>query len=236
MGASSQTSSVGKLSSQPFASSSFPPPSTPSSASSSSPFSAGPRVFSSFSVHKSRAAVQLGFQPPRLQQKLSRSGINYFVLAKPGALTLSFAPAKATPSTTTTQQSQTPPGNNYDWFSSKQQFYLSIHEIGDLLAFHSFTTANDVRFFHDPHIGTSEEGKLRKELLIKKNGPGKGYFFNISASANEGGKQSISVPITDGEFNVLITLCQQILPKLLAIDNLTPTLYEEGGEGNEEEK
>ena len=70
--------------------------------------------------------------------------------------------------------------------------------------------------------------------MIKRIGAGKpGYFFNFtvtSKDAAEGaaaaGSRKWSIAVTEGEFQVFLTLVQQTMPELLAL-NTKPTIVTE---------
>lgn len=96
------------------------------------------------------------------------------------------------------------------------------------------------KIFHDPLLGSQLAGQTRKELVLKRIGAGKpGYFFNFtvtSKDAPEGGaaagsaagagSRKWSIAVTEGEFQVLLTLIQQTMPELLALST-KPTIVSE---------
>jgi len=153
----------------------------------------------------------------------------YYRLERAGALLLDFAPA-ATDSADS--PAATSPGSNaraYNW-RDKVAMNLSITEIGDLLAFTSLPAVADIKFYHDPQLGTEAAGETRKELVVKRASAGKGYYFNLGVSVKAAGKSSIQVPVSDGEMAVLVELCKQSLPQLLCMAHLPPRV-EDSGEG-----
>ena len=84
----------------------------------------------------------------------------------------------------------------------------------------------------DPQMGTDAAGDTRKELVIKRAGAGKGYYANLGVTARGSGKTSIQVPVSEGEMAVLVVLCQQMLPQLLCMHHLPPSIQvEETSEG-----
>ena len=198
------------------------------------PFTNVPTVYGGFKVHKSKAALDVAFVRPEVSQVRPRSttAYPYFRLDRAGALRLEFAPSAegATPQPTgaTTRA--------YQW-AHKVAVQLSVAEVGELLAFAAYTSATEVKFFHDPQLGGEGEGEVRKELVVRRNGPGKGYFFNCTMSVKTGanpGKQTVMLPVSDGEFEVLVTLCRQLLPQMLAMHHLPPLLRTDGAQQGEQ--
>ena len=216
-------------SASPYASSA---PSSSSSAGAypTNPFVNYPNVYGGFKVHKSRAALTIAFARPQVSIVAPRSPTAqpYYRLERAGSLLLDFAPAAAdTP--------DTPAGGAttrvYDW-RNKVTVFLSVTEIGDLLAFHHTATQSDLKFYHDPAMGTDHAGDIRKELIIKRAGAGKGYYVNLGVTSKAAGKSSIQVPVSEGEMAVVVGLCQQMLPQLLCMQHLPPKIQiEETSEG-----
>ena len=201
----------------------------------SNPFVSYPNVYGGFKVHKSRAALTISFVRPQLSVVTPRSAAAqpYYKLERAGALGLDFAPAAndAADSAAAASSSSSSSGSNaraYNW-RDKVAMFLSVSEIGDLLAFASFPAVADIKFYHDPHLGTDAAGETRKELVIKRAAAGKGYYFNLGISMKAAGKSSIQVPVSDGEMAVLVELCKQLLPQLLCMAHLPPRIEE--GEG-----
>eukprot|EP01040_Poterioochromonas_malhamensis_P007351 gene7351-7932_t len=85
----------------------------------------------------------------------------------------------------------------YDW-SKKQFFALNLAEMGDLI---SFDKTKGFELFHDPNLG--------------------GLYFNLFISdKNSGGSGSISAPVTLGEYEVIKTMTQFLIPKFLGLDQI----------------
>jgi len=110
---------------------------------------------------------------------------------------------------------------SYEW-DSAQIITLSVSELGDVLAFDKAKDVPELKIFHDPGLGSSVAGQVRKELVVKRIGGGKpGYFFNFSVTNKDdstgAGLRKWSIAVTEGEWNVLLTLIQQTLPDLLAL-------------------
>ena len=189
------------------------------------PFTSIPTVYGGFKVHKSKAALDVAFIRPEVSQVRSRTpnASPYFRLDRAGALRLEFAPA----SEGAVGQASGATTRSYQW-ASKVQLQLSVTEVGELLAFAQYPQATEVKFFHDPALGGEGEGEVRKELVVKRNGPGKGYFFNCTVAVKASGKQTVMLPISDGEWEVLVSLCRQLLPQMLAMGHLPPLLRGEG--------
>ncbi|KAJ4846723.1 hypothetical protein Tsubulata_048057 [Turnera subulata] len=145
-----------------------------------------PKVFVSHSIYKGKAALTVEPRPPQFST-LESGAIR---VSKEGILMLQFAPATGL--------------RQYDW-TRKQVFSLSVAEIGSLI---SLGAKDSCEIFHDPNIGRSDEGKVRKLLRVE---PLPDAVHNKFTSIEE----SIYVPVTKAEFAVLMTACNYILPHLL---------------------
>ena len=194
-----------------------------SSASSSGSGSAPPTVteltvYGSFKVHKTKAAMDVAFNSPQVSLVQPRNAQlqPYYRLERQGSLRLEFAPAVEAAAA---QPPASGRGRPYAW-SDKQTVHLSVTEVGDLLAFHSQSAAAELRFLHDPALNSEQEGEVRKELLIRRQGGGKGFFFNCSINVKGAGKQVVQLPVSDGEWEVIAALCRSLLPQLLGMRQL----------------
>jgi hypothetical protein len=126
-------------------------------------------------------------------------------VSRPGGLRLTFAAGEE---------------RKYDW-QNGGVVVLNITELGDILAFSADRNAPDIKIFHDPGLGGQGAGKTRKELIIKRIGGGKpGYFFNFAVNQKEGteGQKKWSIALTEGEFQVFLTIIQNAIPQLLAMN------------------
>ena len=212
--------------SSPTASSSAPSSSSSAGAYPTNPFVSFPAVYGGFKVHKSRAALTISFLRPLVCVVTPRSALSqpYYRLERAGALQFDFAPA----ATDAPDSAATAAGSNaraYNW-RDKVVMSLSVTEIGDLLAFSSLPAVAEIKFFHDPQLGTEAAGETRKELIIKRAGMGKGYYFNLSVNMKGAGKSVVQVPVSDGEMAVLVELCKQSVPQLLCMAHLPPRIEE----------
>ncbi|AQK80364.1 single-stranded DNA-binding protein WHY1, chloroplastic [Zea mays] len=152
------------------------------------------RVFTSYSIYKGKAALSFDPRPPLFVPLDSGA----YKVAKEGFVLLQFAPAVAT--------------RQYDW-TRKQVFSLSVWEIGTLL---TLGPTDSCEFFHDPFKGRSEEGKVRKVLKIEPTPDGNGRFFNLSVQNRLiNVDESIYIPITKGEFAVIVSTFNYIIPHLM---------------------
>ena len=142
---------------------------------------------------------------------------------------MEFAPAATDTADSTAAANPASNARAYNW-RDKVVLFLSVTEIGDLLAFSTLPAVADIKFFHDPQLGTEAAGEVRKELVIKRAGAGKGYYFNLAVNMKGAGKSLVQVPVSDGEMAVLVELCRQSLPQLLCMAHLPPRI-EEAGEG-----
>ncbi|XP_075524435.1 single-stranded DNA-binding protein WHY1, chloroplastic-like isoform X2 [Primulina tabacum] len=168
-----------------------------SSLESPSPFQNGqlpPRVYVGYTIYKGKAALAVDPRPPEFSPLDSGA----FKLSKEGFILLQFAPTAGV--------------RQYDW-SRKQLFSLSVTEIGNII---SLGTRDSCEFFHDPHKGRSEEGKVRKLLKVEPLPDGSGHFFNLSVQNKLiNVDENIYIPITKAEFAVLVSSFNFILPYLL---------------------
>jgi hypothetical protein len=112
-----------------------------------------------------------------------------------------------------------------------------------LLCFPCVQDVPEVKFFHDPGLGSDSAGQVRKELAVKRIGGGKpGYFFNFAVTAKGGddtgvaaGQRKWSLAVSEGEFQVVLTLIRQTLPDLLALSTKPIVQREEGAEGEQQQ-
>lgn len=179
-------------------------------------------VFSSYKIYKSKTALditpiraQLGWNSPRVEER------KWLALKRAGGFRLTFAAGE---------------NKHYDW-NNGALITLSVTELGDVLAFHADKNQAEVKMFHDPNLGGEDAGRTRKELVLKRIGAGKpGYFFNFAVTDKEAGQKRWSIAVSEGEMQVFVTLIQQTMPALLALQTKA-SIYrepdsEEGGEGN----
>lgn len=152
------------------------------------------KIYVKYTLYKGKAA--LGIQPKAPEYTtLDSGGIR---LSKEGCVFLEFAPAVGT--------------RQYDW-SKKQIFALSVLELGTLL---SFDPKEPCEFFHDPFLGKSEAGKIQKVLKVGMLQDAGGYFFNLRVSDRTLNiDESLFMPITKGEFSVMQSAFNFILPYLM---------------------
>ncbi|KAK3131592.1 hypothetical protein QOZ80_6AG0508530 [Eleusine coracana subsp. coracana] len=164
------------------------------------------RVFTSYSIYKGKAALSFDPRPPQFVPLDSGA----YKVAKEGCVLLQFAPAVAT--------------RQYDW-SRKQVFSLSVWEIGTLL---TLGPTDSCEFFHDPFKGRSEEGKVRKVLKVEPTPDGNGRFFNLSVQNRLLNiDESIYIPISKGEFAVIVSTLNYIIPHLMGWSTFTSSIKPE---------
>ncbi|CAL5044645.1 unnamed protein product [Urochloa decumbens] len=164
------------------------------------------RVFTSYSIYKGKAALAFDPRPPQFVPLDSGA----YKVAKEGFVLLQFAPAVAT--------------RQYDW-TRKQVFSLSVWEIGTLL---TLGPTDSCEFFHDPFKGRSEEGKVRKVLKVEPTPDGNGRFFNLSVQNRLlNVDESIYIPITKGEFAVIVSTFNYIIPHLMGWSTFTSSIKPE---------
>ncbi|KAH9322416.1 hypothetical protein KI387_017055, partial [Taxus chinensis] len=140
------------------------------------------KVYVSHAFFKGKAGLILQPKAPEFTA-LDSGGIK---LSKEGVVFVAFVPAIGT--------------RQYDW-SKKQVFSLSVVELGTLL---SLGPNESCEFFHDPKMGTSEEGKIRKVLKVGPMQDREGYSFILSVSNRIlNVDDNFYVPVTKGEFAVM---------------------------------
>ncbi|KAM7487402.1 hypothetical protein LguiB_024886 [Lonicera macranthoides] len=167
-----------------------------------------PRVFVGHSIYKGKAALAVEPRPP----EFSPIGPGTFKLVKEGCVSLQFAPAVAV--------------RQYDW-SRKQIFSLSVTELGTIM---SLGSRDSCEFFHDPNKGRSDEGKVRKVLKVEPLPDGSGRFFNLSVQNKLiNMDESIYIPITKGEYTILISAFNFIVPYLLGWHTFGNSINPEDG-------
>ncbi|WCJ26821.1 Single-stranded DNA-binding protein WHY1 chloroplastic [Euphorbia peplus] len=153
-----------------------------------------PKVFVGHSIYKGKAALTVEPRAPEFAALESGA----FKISREGFVLLQFAPSAGV--------------RQYDW-SRKQVFSLSVPEIGTLLA---LGARDSCEFFHDPNKGKSDEGKVRKVLKVEPLPDGSGHFFNLSVQNKLlNVDESIYIPVTKGEFAILTSAFNYILPYLL---------------------
>ncbi|KAH7444218.1 hypothetical protein KP509_02G070200 [Ceratopteris richardii] len=138
----------------------------------------------------------MAFGPGKPSYKSTQDGGVY--VEKEGSLFLEFVPSSGP--------------RQYDW-SRKQIMALSVVEVGSLVG---YTMTEGIEFLHDPHLGTSEAGMVRKTLKIEPMPDKSGMFFTFEVvNKVEDLNMRLSVPITKGEFTVIRSSCNFIIPYLL---------------------
>ena len=163
-------------------------------------------IYSSFKIYKTKTALDIAPIRAMLQWNTQRvEDRKYLSLRRAGGFRLTFAGGE---------------NKSYDWENSAL-ITLSVTELGDVLAFAANKETAEHKIFHDPNLGSETAGKTRKELVLKRIGSGKpGYFFNFSVSEKEDAQQKRwSIAVSEGEFQVFLSLIQSTLPNLLAIQS-----------------
>lgn len=119
-------------------------------------------------------------------------------LAKEGCMFLEFTPAVGP--------------RQYDW-SKKKVIALSVVEVGKLL---SIGPNESCEFTHDTFLGKSEAGKVLKVLKVGNLQDTEGYSFEFSVTDKIANADlRLSIPITTGEFSVMQSSFNFILPYLM---------------------
>lgn len=152
------------------------------------------KVFTQHTFYKGKAALSL--KPGRPIFKTNEEGA--IILEKEGSMFLEFAP------TTGPRQ--------YDW-THKQVMALSVVELGTIMG---LTMAEGCEFFHDPHMGSSNSGMVRKSLKVEPMPDKTGFFFNLAVvNKIENADAHLTVPVTKGEFAVMRSSFNFMIPYLM---------------------
>lgn len=161
------------------------------------------RVYASYSIYKGKAALSFDPRPPQFVPLDSGA----YKVAKEGFVLLQFAPAVA--------------ARQYDW-TRKQVFSLSVWEMGTLL---TLGPTDSCEFFHDPFKGRSDEGKVRKVLKVEPTPDGNGRFFNLSVQNRLLNiDESVYIPITKGEYAVIVSTFNYIIPHIMGWSTFTNSI------------
>ncbi|CAL1413819.1 unnamed protein product [Linum trigynum] len=161
------------------------------------------RVYVGHSIYKGKAALTVEPRAPEFTALDSGA----FKLVREGFVLLQFAPAAGV--------------RQYDW-GRKQVFSLSVAEIGTVV---SLGAKDSCEFFHDPNMGKSDEGKIRKVLKVEPLPDGSGHFFNLSVQNRLlNMDESIYIPVTRAEYTVLVAAFNYILPYLIGWHAFTNSL------------
>ncbi|KAG2435106.1 hypothetical protein HXX76_007191 [Chlamydomonas incerta] len=162
------------------------------------------RVYTNYYVYKTRAAMCVRLLPPTFSKTQAGK-----VLERDGTMLLEFATANAAAA----GAGNGPAGNvnrTYNW-SNKVTFALSPVELGNILAGDAVASEKGLVLWHDP-AKLGKTGEAMKKLSLKQL-PDGNISFNMNA-----GPENISVPVTKGEFEVIKSVAQFAIPRLLGFD------------------
>lgn len=149
------------------------------------------KVFAQHTFYKGKAALSM--QPGKPTFKTNADGA--VILEKEGSMFLEFAPSTGP--------------RQYDW-SRKQILALSVVELGTILG---LTMSESCEFFHDPNMGSSNAGMVRKSLKVEPMPDKTGFFFSFTvANKLENVDLHLTVPVTKGEFAVMRSSFNFIIP------------------------
>ncbi|XP_024525979.1 single-stranded DNA-binding protein WHY2, mitochondrial isoform X1 [Selaginella moellendorffii] len=152
------------------------------------------RVFADHVFYKGKCALNMRLIKPTF--KISDSGDA--ILSREGTVMLEFAPSISQ--------------RQYDW-GKKQLFALSVSELGQILA---LTPSESLEFFHDPNMGKSDAGMVRKSLKIEPTTDRNGFFFGLTvANKVEKAEARLNIPISKGEFAIIRSAANYALPYLM---------------------
>lgn len=167
------------------------------------------KVYAQHTFYKGKCA--LAIQPGKPTFKTNKDGA--FILEREGSIFLEFAPSTGP--------------RQYDW-TRKQVLALSVVEVGSLVA---LTMSDSIEFFHDPHLGTSDAGMVRKSLKVEPMNDRSGFFFNFNmANKQDNLDMHLTLPITKGEFAVLRSSFNFMIPFLMGwYAYVNPPAIQSGG-------
>ncbi|GAB2290540.1 Single-stranded DNA-binding protein why2, mitochondrial [Dionaea muscipula] len=165
------------------------------------------RIYAEFNVYKGKAALSASPVLPRFS-KANSGGLK---VDRRGSMMLTFSPAVGE--------------RKYDW-ERKQLFALSVTEIGSMISL----GANDsCEFFHDPSMGSSNAGQVRKSLSVKPHMDGSGYFISLNVVNNiKQVNERFTVPVSSAEFAVMRTAFSFALPLIMGWDRYSAQLQFHG--------
>lgn len=166
------------------------------------------KIFAQHTFYKGKSALSIS--PGKPVFKTNDAGA--IILEREGSVFMEFAPSTGP--------------RQYDW-SRKQIFALSVIELGGLLG---LTTSENCEFFHDPHMGSSNAGMVRKTLKVEGMPDKTGFFFNMSVvNKLENVEERFTVPVTKAEFAVMRSSFNFIIPYLMGWHAYTnPSLIQLG--------
>ncbi|EFJ15931.1 hypothetical protein SELMODRAFT_84708 [Selaginella moellendorffii] len=153
------------------------------------------RVFADHVFYKGKCALNMRLIKPTF--KISDSGDA--ILSREGTVMLEFAPSISQ--------------RQYDWGKKQVLFALSVSELGQILA---LTPSESLEFFHDPNMGKSDAGMVRKSLKIEPTTDRNGFFFGLTvANKVEKAEARLNIPISKGEFAIIRSAANYALPYLM---------------------
>ncbi|GAB4861176.1 hypothetical protein Ancab_036333 [Ancistrocladus abbreviatus] len=153
------------------------------------------RIYADYHVYKGKAALSASPVLPKFT-KIESGGLR---VDRRGVMMLTFSPAVGE--------------RKYNW-EKKQVFALSVTEVGSLI---SLGPNDSCEFFHDPSMGSSNAGQVRKTLSVKAHADD---VVNNIQQINE----RFTVPVTSGEFAVMRTAFSFALPFIMGWDRYTKQL------------
>lgn len=170
-----------------------------------------PKVFVGHYIYKGKAALQVVPCAPEFAPLDSGA----YKMSREGFMLLQFAPAAGV--------------RQYDW-SRKQVFSLSLTEMGTLM---SLGTKDSCEFFHDPNIGRSDEGMIRKVFKVEPLSDGSGHFFNLSVQNKlQNLDESILLPVTKAEYTLLMSAFNYVVPYFMGWHAFTNSIRPEASNAN----
>eukprot|EP00246_Nothoceros_aenigmaticus_P017247 TRINITY_DN8306_c0_g1_i3.p1 TRINITY_DN8306_c0_g1~~TRINITY_DN8306_c0_g1_i3.p1 ORF type:complete len:230 (+),score=23.24 TRINITY_DN8306_c0_g1_i3:98-787(+) len=145
----------------------------------------GRRVYVDHTFYKTKSALSM--KPIKPTFRLIDNG--GAAIEREGCIFLEFANASGP--------------RQYDW-NKKGIFALSVGEIGSVIG---LQPGDNCEFYHDPNMGKSEQGKVRKSLRIESMADKQGFFFNLTvANKGESSEERYNMPISKSEYFIIRAL------------------------------
>eukprot|EP00667_Euglena_gracilis_P027082 EG_transcript_33208 len=152
--------------------------------------------YSHYTVFKGRAALSVSLVPGTFKETQGGEALD-----RRGVLMFEFAPKIPNVE------------HQYDW-KQKVSFALNVTECGEVLA--GNFGEKGLAFMHNQTFrpGLEDSNLPIKSLRVSKAPDGKGFFLAVSS----GGGASLSLPLSNAEFEVLRILTRFSIPRMLGFE------------------
>lgn len=151
-------------------------------------------------LYKGTGAAKFGILPPKMR-KDPKSG-NWFV-ERAGAIFLEAAPSSGR--------------QQWDW-SKKIQFAIGVQDICNLVDSNMQADPKGRRLFHDQSKNPNSDSDAAKTLEFEPGQVEGTFMMKLSEKERGGQWSSVIVPVSNGEYQVLMRLLVSSVDKLLGWD------------------